>query len=112
MIGQGDHGNVRMDDPVTARSAVQERRAGSDEEVALRIRRARYRAQRRGTLESCRLLGDFAAAQLDLLTMSQLADFETLLGRPDPEVDAWMLGVAKPPAELAAIIAHIRSGQG
>ena len=112
MISQGDHGNPPIDDRVADRPVVEARRAGSDDEVALRIRRARYRAQRRGTLESCRLLGDFAAAQLDLLTMSQLADFETLLGRPDPEVDAWMLGITAPPAELAAIIAQIRSGQG
>ena len=90
------------------RSATGKAPQGEQESLEdLRLRRARYRASRRGTLECCRLLGGFADEQLPQLDPGQLNAFEKLLGRTDPEIENWIFGRRTPPAHLVQIIVMI-----
>jgi antitoxin CptB len=57
-----------------------------------RRRRARFRAWRRGTREMDLLLGRFADAYIATFTDSDLAVFEALLERPDPDLFDWITG--------------------
>ena len=59
---------------------------------AIRLKRLRYRAWHRGTLEMDMLLGRFADAALDALDDGQLHRFELLLNQPDPDIRAWIEG--------------------
>lgn len=70
----------------------------SDEtDLAMRRRRALFRAGHRGMREMDILMGGFAAAELGRLDAEELAAFEALLELPDREVYAWLSGEAAPP---------------
>lgn len=79
------------------------------EELETRRRRARFRANHRGTKEMDWILGRFADAELAGLDVGDLATFEQLLTEPDPELQAWILAPETCPRETyAALLVAIR----
>jgi antitoxin CptB len=73
-----------------------------------RLNRARFRAWRRGFREADLILGPFADSEIQTLNERDFVQFERLLDAPDHDVYAWILGVAKPPAEFDdALLANI-----
>jgi antitoxin CptB len=68
----------------------------SPEALAIRKRRALFRATHRGTKEMDWLLGRFVAAQLDGCTAAELDGIETLNELGDPELNAWILDPSQP----------------
>lgn len=80
------------------------------DDLALRRKRAAYRAAHRGTKEMDWLLGRYADARLDGMTEEQLGEFEALLAAPDPELQAWILNAATIPDDrYAALIVELRA---
>ncbi len=75
-----------------------------------RRKRLRFRAWHRGTKEGDLLLGRFADENLGGFDEGELALFEALLDRSDPEVMDWMTGAAAPPDDpvIARLIASVR----
>ena len=63
-------------------------------------KRLAYRAWHRGTKESDLLLGRFADAHLAEMSADDLADFEGVLDRIDPELMDWFTGREPVPANL------------
>ncbi len=63
-------------------------------------KRARWRAEHRGTREADILVGGFAARHLDSMSPEELEWFERLLAEQDADILAWAIGVAPPPADL------------
>ena len=57
----------------------------------------KYRAWRRGFVEADLILGPFADAHLETLGEPELDQLETLLGQPDHDLYAWIIGQAEPP---------------
>jgi antitoxin CptB len=69
----------------------------------------KYRAWHRGFREADLILGPFADAHLDSLADSELDDLEILLGQPDHDLYAWIVGQAEPPAAFdGPVLALIR----
>ena len=64
----------------------------TEDEIAMRRRRLKFRAWHRGMRELDLLLGRFADASLDKLDEMDLAAFEAILDVPDPEILAWITG--------------------
>jgi antitoxin CptB len=62
-----------------------------------RRKKLRFRAWRRGFREMDLLMGGFADAQLDRMDGAGLDEFERLLGTPDWEVYAWLIGERSAP---------------
>lgn len=79
------------------------------EAEAIRRRRLRLRAGRRGMRELDLLLGGYAESALDGLDGPALDAFEALLAEPDRDVLDWLLGRSPPPAAHAGILARIRA---
>lgn len=77
----------------------------------IRIKRAAYRANHRGTKELDFLLGRFAEAALPKMSEAELDAFEELLALPDPQIDAWIKG-AEPPPAVAGLVSRIRQHHG
>lgn len=69
------------------------------ENLAVRRKRLRFRAQRRGFKEVDLIFGAFAEQHLDGLNDLELDAFEQLLDVPDQEVFGWLQGDAPVPAE-------------
>ncbi len=76
------------------------------EPVAVRRKRLRFRAWHRGTKEMDLLMGPFADDRIAGLDDGQLAEFEDLLAEPEPDVYAWIVGNAAPPARLDGTVLH------
>jgi antitoxin CptB len=75
-----------------------------------RQRRALFRATHRGTKEMDWLLGRYASAKVLTMVGDELARFEALIARPDPELQRWLMDATQVPApEVAAQIAVIRA---
>ena len=64
--------------------------------------------QRRGMRELDVLLERYTARRLAQAEPAERAAFERLLEREDPEIWAWLLGQAAPPAEFEHVIAALR----
>lgn len=77
----------------------------------IRIKRALYRANHRGTKEMDFILGRFADAQVRALGAADFDAFEALLTMPDQPIQSWLNG-DEPPAEMKGIIEAIRSHHG
>ena len=75
--------------------------------IESRIKRAKFRANHRGTKEMDFVLGRYADAEADGMNEERLGVFEKLLSLPDPEIDGWIKGAGSPPA-LVKIISDIR----
>jgi antitoxin CptB len=61
----------------------------------------KFRAWRRGFREMDLLMGSFADAAIESFDRSALDEFERLLGVPDWEVYAWLIGQKEVPANHA-----------
>ena len=70
------------------------------DELAKTRKRLHYRAWHRGTKESDLLLGRFADENLDAMTPEELAEFQDILDRSDPELVDWITGREPVPANL------------
>lgn len=78
------------------------------EELAIRLRRLRFRAWHRGTREMDLILGPYADARLPEMTAEELDRFEALMEENDPELLAWITGVETPRADADhALIASL-----
>ena len=73
---------------------------GRTEVLDERRRRMRYRAWHRGMREMDLVLGRFADSELAGLNDSEVAELESLMEVPDPELLAWILGQAPAPAQF------------
>jgi antitoxin CptB len=76
-----------------------DRSEGMDDPEARR-RRLRYRAWHRGTREMDFVLGRFADSDLAGLNEAELAQLESLMELPDPDLFAWITGRADAPAAV------------
>jgi len=65
-----------------------------------RLKKLKYRAWHRGIVEADLILGPFADAHLERLGEADLGHFEILLEQPDPDLYAWIIGQAEPPADF------------
>lgn len=61
------------------------------QELAIRKRRALYRATHRGTKEMDWMLGRYASSVLENMTETELTEFEQFLAVSDPELEAWIM---------------------
>lgn len=77
------------------------------EDISVRRRRARYRAWHRGTRELDLLLGPYADARTETMTVAELAAFERLLGEDDTLLAAWLLGRERAPSHHEALLAAL-----
>ena len=68
------------------------------EEIAVRRKRLRFRAHRRGFKEVDLIFGAFAAENLEGMDWAELDDFERLLEAPDQEVYACLKDDGPAPA--------------
>jgi antitoxin CptB len=83
------------------------------EGLEIRRKRLQFRAWHRGMREVDLLLGRFADAMIDDLDEAELAEFEALMGLPDPDVLGWVMGgVAVPPEADSAILRKILAFHG
>lgn len=71
---------------------------GSIETVAMK--RARWRADHRGTKEADMLVGGFADRYLASMNHAEFAWFEALLEEQDVDILAWAFGTQEPPPGL------------
>ncbi|MCP4382197.1 MAG: succinate dehydrogenase assembly factor 2 [Hyphomicrobiales bacterium] len=65
--------------------------------LAHRRKRLVFRSWHRGTRETDLILGRFADAAIDELNEAELAEFERILDMPDPDIFAWVTGIAPVP---------------
>ena len=83
--------------------------------LEVRRRRARYRANYRGTKEMDWLLGKFADARLPEMPDDRLTTFEQFLALADPELQVWLMDsvgevpVAPPDPKFAELIDEVRA---
>jgi antitoxin CptB len=83
------------------------------DDLTLRRRRARYRAEHRGTKEMDWLLGRYAVAHLDGMDEQVLERFELLLALPDPELQAMLMGGRPLPLnDIGPLLGAIRAHHG
>ncbi len=79
------------------------------QDLDARRRRAAYRAAHRGTKEMDWLLGRYAEAKLDGMSETELAEFEDLLGAPDPSLQTWIMDISTVPDDrYAGLIRQLR----
>lgn len=67
------------------------------EDIAIRRKMMRYRAWHRGTREMDLVLGPFADAHIETLSVAELDRLERLMGEEDPALLTWVMGQASPP---------------
>lgn len=79
----------------------------TEDRLALRRKRLLFQSMRRGTKESDLILGGFAKAWLDRLDEAQIDRFEALLEQSDPDLLAWITGLAPTPAEHDHDVMHL-----
>jgi antitoxin CptB len=87
--------------------------APGGDDLALRRKKALYRAQHRGTKEMDWLLGRFAVAHLASMNAAELKLFEQFLAIADPELNHWLLEPNMcEHQDFAALIADLRAFHG
>jgi antitoxin CptB len=72
-----------------------------------RRKRLLYRSRYTGCKELDTLLGPFAERHLDSLSEVELAQYETLLSQPEPEIYAWLSGRQPAPAAVGRAVAAL-----
>ncbi len=81
-----------------------------------RLKRARFRAWRRGFQEADLLLGPFADTRAPRMTSAEFERFERLLEQPDHDIFGWIMETAPTPPEfdndIMAWLRAARSGAG
>ena len=69
----------------------------------------KYRAWHRGFVEADLILGPFADAHLEAMAPAELDQLELLLGQPDHDLYAWIIGQSEPPEAMdLPVLARIR----
>lgn len=82
----------------------------SGDALLTRRKRALYRAQYRGTKEMDWMVGRYAAAKLDDMSVPQLETFESFLELGDPEINAWLMtDVTCREPQFVALVEDIRA---
>ena len=82
-------------------------------DLALRRRRALYRATHRGTQEMDYLLGRFAVSAIATLNAADIATLERLVELPDPQIEACVKqGFGVGDAEIDELIDLVRRFHG
>ena len=71
----------------------------SSDGLDARRRRLLFRAWHRGMREVDLIMGRFADAHIEGFSDAELDEFERLLDAPEPDLLAWVTGVAAVPAE-------------
>jgi len=74
---------------------------------ALRVKRMKIRAWRRGIKEMDLILGGYADAHLATMSEAELDAFDALMTENDQDLYQWVSGQAQPPAEHAPLIARL-----
>lgn len=75
-----------------------------------RRRRAKFRANHRGTKEMDWILGRYADAHIDEMDEPNLSTFEELLSVADPEINAWVMDPnTYPQGQFFILLEKIRS---
>ena len=62
-----------------------------------RLKKLRFRSWHRGFREADLILGPFADAYLEKLSLTQLDAFETLIDQPDQDLYGWITGALDTP---------------
>jgi antitoxin CptB len=73
---------------------------GEQDDLAVRRKRARFRAWHRGTRELDLIMGRFADREIDGLDSDDLDRFERLMDEAEGDLYAWVTGQAQPPVEF------------
>ena len=73
-------------------------RPQEDDARAARRRKLKFRSWHRGMREMDLIIGRFADAFMDDMADADLDAYEALIELPDPELLAWVTGMASPPA--------------
>jgi antitoxin CptB len=77
---------------------------------AVRLKKLKFRAWRRGFREADFILGAFADRELETLSPADLDIFEALLEQPDQPLYAWIIGTEPtPPAFEHDVMRKIRT---
>jgi len=80
------------------------------ESLDTRRRRLIYRAAHRGMKEMDLVLGPFVARRVATMSHAELDDLEVVLGCPDPELWAWLMGDGPMPVDAPAdLMAELRA---
>jgi antitoxin CptB len=74
--------------------------ATDQDELAMRRKRARFRAWHRGTREMDLIMGRFADAAADGWSESEMRDYEALLDLPEADLFAWITGEVTVPLQF------------
>jgi antitoxin CptB len=81
-----------------------------DSQNAIRLKKLRFRAWRRGFREADFILGAFADTELETLSPADLDAFEILLDQPDQPLYAWIIGTEPTPEAFDhAVMRRIRT---
>jgi antitoxin CptB len=75
--------------------------------IESRIKRAKFRANHRGTKEMDIVLGRYTEAEAEGMSEERLAVLEELLSLPDPEIDKRIKGREAPPG-VQSLVSDIR----
>lgn len=79
-------------------------------DLAVRIRRLKFRSWHRGIKEMDLILGHFADTQLETLTPAELEQYEALSEAEDTSLYNWITGREATPAEFDTdLLARIRT---
>jgi antitoxin CptB len=85
----------------------------SSAELALRRRRALYRATHRGSKEMDFLLGRFAAEEVERMGVAEISTLERLINAPDPDIALSLFeGQSLGEPEMDALIERLRRFHG
>ncbi len=79
---------------------------------ALRLKRLKIRAWRRGTREMDMILGPFSDEKAASLDAAELDLFETMLGENDQDLYLWVSGQMPPPPKYSELIEAIQTHAG
>jgi antitoxin CptB len=85
--------------------------------LEMRRRRLRFRAWHRGTLEMDLVVGRFIDAELADMSEIEIAQLESLMDVPEPDLFAWVVGQASVPSQhdtplFRRLVEFNRSGRG
>jgi len=67
------------------------------QDIGLIRKKLLFRARHRGFKEADMIIGSFAEAHLDTMSLAELTEFESLLDGQDWDVYAWIIGEKTPP---------------
>jgi len=72
----------------------------ADKDIQLRRKKILWRANHRGMKEMDLMLGEYAAGNLDTMSVAQLDEFEAILEISDALLNDWLTGKSQTPAQF------------